>query len=293
MKSAYEPIAMVINVHDKLKTNKNNSDGFSETNVLSNPLTFNNEIKIENLHFKYNEDAKILNNINITIPKGSHFGFVGASGSGKTTLINIILTFLTDYQGVITVDGQSINKQNYRNFREMLGFVDQQPFILNGSLAENVAFGLPNDEIDEERVTRALKDVGLDEVVKNSEFGINLNVGENGKYLSGGQRQRLAMARALYKDVAILVLDEATSSLDMQSETEIAGVLDRLKGKLTIISVAHRLSTLKNCDCLHFISNGNIEDRGSFSDLYKTNKTFRQYVDQANLNIEDNYLSHK
>ncbi|RCK42087.1 ABC transporter ATP-binding protein [Thalassospira profundimaris] len=288
MKSAIAPINMLIELHDRLSGTKYDPQT-ADTRLEKmdvDPLPFKNSITIENLNFKFGKDKdQVLRDINLTIPKGVHYGFVGASGSGKTTLMNILLTFLTNIDGKFRVDGVDVCPDNYAAYRQLIGFVDQHPFIMNGSFVENVAFGVAKDEVNYDKLKEVLGDVGLLDLAEASVHGLDSNVGENGKYLSGGQRQRLAIARALYKDAEILILDEATSALDMQSETDITSVLKRLKGKLTIISVAHRLSTLKDCDTLFFLQKGTIVSEGRFGELYERNETFRSYVDQANLNF--------
>ena len=252
-------------------------------------LPFNQQMMFQNVSFAYQQEKDsfpVLDKVSLHIAKGQHIGLVGASGAGKSTIINIMLGFLPEFQGVFKIDETPISTQNINAFRKILSFVDQQPFLLDDDYIANIAYGEELADIDMERLKSCLEKVGLLEHAMASETQLATKIGENGKYLSGGQKQRLAIARALYRDAQILILDEASSALDMDSEIKITELLDNLKGQITIISIAHRLSTLKNCDKIFYMEKGHIAAEGTFSELYKTQSTFKRYIDQAKIDIQ-------
>lgn len=214
------------------------------------PLPFKNVLTINQVSFRYPDaEEKTLHNISLVIPHGTSVGFIGGSGSGKSTLADIILGLLTPESGVVQVDGIDIQTQ-LRDWQDKIGYVPQSIFLTDDSLRRNVAFGLPNDQIDEAAVWRALRAAQLEQFAKDLPEGIDSLVGERGIRLSGGQRQRIGIARALYHDPSVLVLDEATSSLDTDTERGIINSVRVLQGKKTIIIVAHRLSTVEHCNYL-------------------------------------------
>ncbi len=193
--------------------------------------------------------------------------------------------FISNFKGDFLVDSVAINRDNLHQYRPLVGMVEQKFVILPLSLAENVAFGCIDNEIDTDRVDQALKKEQLWVFCQSLPNKIWTQVGDNGILLSGGQQQRLAMARALYRPIDILVLDEASSALDNATEQELFQTIHNMGGDLTIIMIAHRLSTLKNCDIIYFMENGQISDTGTFQQLYDKNDMFRHYCTSSDLGI--------
>ncbi|MCH9845764.1 MAG: ABC transporter ATP-binding protein/permease [Alphaproteobacteria bacterium] len=281
--STHNYINKILALYDDLST-----DGEIIPAVIK-PVQFNKHLRFDNISYHYDKDKKnaALSNVSLQIEKGQHIGIVGPSGSGKSTVIHIIMGFLQNYQGNYYVDEQKITADNVLALRKLTSFVDQHPFLMNDSYLANVAYGEEPDEIDEEKVREQLQKVGLLEHVMKSKDGLNSNIGENGRFLSGGQRQRLAIARAFYRQSQILILDEASSALDMDSEAELTALLNSFKNDITIISIAHRLSTLKHCDKLFFLTSGQIAAQGTFRELYKNHAIFKRYVKQSNIDINE------
>lgn len=233
------------------------------------PILLNEHLKFENISFKYpGSNKNILNNFSLTIKKGETVGFIGDSGSGKTTLLNLILRLLKEDSGFVYLDGIPINEENKASFQKAIGYVQQDVFIKNGSLEENIAFGEFEEEIDFEKMNKAISDSMLMGFVKSHPHGTKMQLGENGVNLSGGQKQRIGIARALYKDSQILVFDEATSALDSETEKAIVKTIKNLStiDKIKII-VAHRISTLESCDSIYHLSDGRIVKKFQYKDL--------------------------
>ena len=228
-----------------------------ETKISKNKaLSFNKEIRLENINFSYNEEnGCVLNDVNLVIPKNKSVAFVGESGSGKTTLADIILSVLKMNKGDILVDSISIKDYN-EEWKEKLGYIPQTIYLNDDTIRNNIAFGIPEDEIDDSRVWQALEDAQLKEFVEEKKEKLDLIVGERGVRLSGGQRQRIGIARALYRNPEILILDEATSALDSETESAVMEAIDALAGRKTLIIIAHRLTTIENCDLVYRIENG-------------------------------------
>ena len=225
----------------------------------------NDVIKIESLKFSYsnNESISLIENVNLSIKKGEMIGIIGKSGAGKSTLINLILGLLSPSAGSINFDKKKLIQKN------IFSYVPQEIYLLDDTLRKNVGFGEDEKQISEEQVEDAISSAGLTSFVEKNNKGLNLIVGERGIRLSGGEKQRVGIARALYKKPDILILDEATSSLDVVTEKKIIRSINQLKNKLTIIIVSHRLSTVENCDKIFLISNGKIKDSGKLEDLKK------------------------
>jgi len=223
----------------------------------------NNLIKISNLKFFYKSNQNIapIENVNLQIKKGEMVGIIGKSGAGKSTLINLILGLLSPSSGVINFDRQEFNKEN------IFSYVPQEIFLLDDTLRKNIAFGEYDKNINDKDVNEAISSAGLNTFVGKNNKGLDIIVGERGIRLSGGEKQRVGIARALYKKPNILILDEATSSLDTVTENSIIQSIDKLKQRLTIIMVSHRLSTIQNCDKVFLISNGKIKDSGTLDYL--------------------------
>jgi len=236
------------------------------------PIKFNDSIKLHKLNYKYkSSSSSILNDINIEIKKGSRVGFIGKTGSGKSTLLDIFMGLLIPTNGTLLVDNEIINEINHRSWQVRVAHVPQSIFLSDTTIAENIAFGIPFDKIDIEKVKDASKKSQLDETIQTWQNGYKTIVGERGVRLSGGQRQRIGIARALYKNADVLVFDEATSALDNETEAEIINSIETLGKDLTIIFVAHRLTTLKYCDIIFSLENGRIIKSGSYSELILQN----------------------
>ena len=192
----------------------------------------------------------VLENVELKIPKGSAVAFVGESGSGKTTLADIILGVLKPEKGSILSDGQNVY-EDMRSWQEKLGYIPQNIFLLDDTIRNNITFGLPEEQIDEEALWRAIEQAQLKEYIEGLDDGIYTVVGERGVRMSGGQRQRLGIARALYHDPELLVMDEATSALDKETEEAVMESIEALYGTKTLIIIAHRLSTIEKCDIVY------------------------------------------
>lgn len=211
-------------------------------------IPFKKELRVEHLAFQYPEGRhEVLQDVSFTVPKGSFVGVVGPSGAGKTTFVDILLGLLTPTGGKITVDGADI-QSNIRGWQANLSYVPQSIYLIDGTIKDNVALGVAPEDFDEELLIRVLKMAELYDFVEELPKGIDTMVGERGVKLSGGQRQRIGIARALYYKPEVLVLDEATSALDNETEKSITDTILKLKGQITIIAIAHRVSTLENCD---------------------------------------------
>ena len=213
-------------------------------------------IELKNITYAYpNTDKLIFDHADMTIPIGASVGIVGTSGAGKSTVVDILLGLLEVKEGAVYADGADV-KQNYRKWLKNIGYIPQMIFMLDDTIRKNVAFGIPEDKIDEERLWEVLKEAQLDEFIKTLPEGLDTGIGERGIRLSGGQRQRIGIARALYHDPEVLVLDEATSALDNDTEKAIMESINRLHGKKTLIIIAHRLQTIENCDMVYRVENG-------------------------------------
>lgn len=226
-------------------------------------ITFNDKIEVNNLHYRFDDANKpVLDGLTFSVKKGETIGIVGPSGSGKTTLMNLLLGFYQPTEGTIKIDGFTLDKTTMANFYEKVGYVQQQVYLIDGTIAENVGFGLKSAEIDEVKVKKVIKQASLDEFVATLDSGIHTPIGENGTKLSGGQRQRVGIARALYHNAEILFFDEATSALDIKTEEEITEAIDKLSdGNITMFIIAHRMTTLKNCSRIFEIERGIIVNK--------------------------------
>ena len=234
------------------------------------------EISLEKVIFTYpNKKEPALDGLSISIPTNSVIGIVGPSGSGKSTLIDILLGLIEPDQGKLKIDDKIIDNKNCRSWQNTIGFVAQSIFLSEGSIAENVAFGIPNNEIDFKQVEYALKLAHLTELTKSLKEGIHTKVGERGIQLSGGQRQRIGIARALYHKAEVLMFDEATSSLDGITEKMIMEAIHNFSGQKTIILIAHRLKTVQKCHKIFFVDNGKVADQGTYEELINKNEKFK------------------
>nr|WP_133004962.1 ABC transporter ATP-binding protein [Marinobacter sp. JH2] len=240
-------------------------------------LTHLNAIELKNIQFTYPGKAEpALRDLTMTIGVNKVIGLVGSSGSGKSTAIDILLGLIQPDKGELLIDGEPITRQQLRAWQNSLGFVPQSIFLADSSIRENIAFGLPPELVDDEKVQRAATMAHLDELLEELPEGLNTRVGERGVQLSGGQRQRIGIARALYHDADVLILDEATSALDGITEKLIMDAIHDFSGKKTIIMIAHRLATIRKCDEIFLLSRGSVIDKGSYKELLTSNPTFQQ-----------------
>tara|TARA_B110000003_G_C16625720_1_gene524815 strand:- start:267 stop:2015 length:1749 start_codon:yes stop_codon:yes gene_type:complete len=251
-------------ISDELELIKSNS--VEIRNTKNDKLNFN-KIILKNISFTYPKTSeKVLKNISFEILNGQTIGIVGKSGSGKSTLVDILLGIYSIESGSLKIDDIEIGLLN-NNWKNSIGYIPQTIYLLDDSIKNNIAFGIKESEIDYDLLKKAINDSQLNELIQELEKGIDTEIGERGVRLSGGQRQRIGIARALYKNPSILFLDEATSSLDSKTEIEVMESINLLKGKITIVIVAHRISTVENCDIIIEMSNGEILNNGSPSKI--------------------------
>ncbi len=239
-------------------------------------LNFVSEIRFKDITYAYpNSEIQAVNGISLIIPKGCAVGFVGASGAGKTTLVDLLLGLLKPQQGNIYVDNKDIHT-DLNAWQRNIGYIPQFIFLADDSIKHNIAFGLPDDEIEGEKLQNAIEAAQLSELLRSLPDGVDTIIGERGTRLSGGQRQRIGIARALYHNPQVLIMDEATSALDNITEKYIIEAIEQLKGDRTIIMIAHRLTTIEKCDRLYFMKDGQIEDSGDYNELIESNLEFKK-----------------
>jgi ABC-type multidrug transport system fused ATPase/permease subunit len=239
----------------------------SQSNIVDDSQFEFSLLSTSNLRFRYEmTDEDVLKNVNISVQRGEAVGFVGQSGSGKSTLIDILLGLLDPKNGSVSINGLSIGEVK-RQWQHIVGYIPQTIFLMDDSLRRNIAIGIADIEIDEVAIQDALKSAQLEEFVASLPDGLDTVVGERGVRLSGGQRQRIGIARALYHRPSVLVLDEATSSLDTETEKGVMQAVQALQGDKTVIIVAHRLSTVEYCDRLYRLDAGRIVDEGTFDEV--------------------------
>jgi ATP-binding cassette subfamily B protein len=249
--------------------------------VLDN-LEFKSRITLNEVCFRYSKETPwIINKINLTINKGDVVGFVGKTGSGKSTLIDIIMGLLQPSSGKLLVDDVLISPKILRNWQSLIAHVPQSVYLSDASVLENIAFGISKNDIDIKRVIFSAKKAHIFDFIQSLPKKFETVVGEQGVKLSGGQKQRIGIARALYKKSKVIVFDEATSALDIETERAITESIQKLEHTKTIIIVAHRLNTIKNCDEIFILKNGKIHDSGSYDDLLKKNNWFQSINNQG------------
>ncbi len=238
-------------------------------NFTSIPLpSLSSGIVVKNISYSYpNTSLNALSNISMQINKGSVIGIIGQSGSGKSTLVDIILGLLKPTDGQILVDGIDV-EMNLRGWQSQIGYVPQSIYLTDESIRSNIAFGLGENEVDDEKIREAITNAQLGDFISSLPDGLDTLVGERGVRISGGQRQRIGIARALYHNPQILVLDEATSSLDANMAQEVMRSVESMRGKKTILMVAHQIATIENCDLIYLIEDGHLLDFGRFEELY-------------------------
>lgn len=260
--SYFEPFFMGVsnNLQDEISGVKVDMSYATDTDEK---MPIEKQIDLKNIVYAYpNTEKLIFDNADLTIPVGASVGIVGTSGAGKSTVVDILLGLLEVKSGKILADGKDV-KESYRAWLKNIGYIPQMIFMLDDTIRKNVAFGVPEDKIDEDRLWEVLKEAQLDEFIKTLPEGLETGIGERGIRLSGGQRQRIGIARALYNNPEVLILDEATSALDNDTEAAIMESINRLHGKKTLIIIAHRLQTIEKCDMVYRVENGKaIVERG-------------------------------
>jgi len=237
---------------------------------LPSPIHFEKDIQLTNLSFRYNNNIPwVLEEINLNISKGSRVGFIGVTGSGKSTLLDIIMGLLSPTKGQFLVDNKQITKENLRAWQMRIAHVPQNIYLSDSTIEENIAFGVPKEQIDHEQVIKAAEQAQIKELIEEWPQQYQTFVGERGIRLSGGQRQRIGIARAMYKHADVLIFDEATSALDNETEQAVMSAIDGLGKDLTILIIAHRLTTLKGCDQIVEVARADVKI-GTYNELQNT-----------------------
>lgn len=263
-------------IYDDLMLLKKANREFKADRRKNDKIILTDSITVRDLRYQYpNSTEQALNGITITIPHGAAVAFIGPSGAGKTTIADILLGLLEPLKGEILVDGVNIFS-SISAWQQNIGYIPQFIYLSDDTLRRNIAFGLPDNKIDEEKIQQAVQLAQLSEMVSRLPNGLDTEVGERGTRLSGGQRQRVGIARALYHNPQVLVMDEATSALDNITEQLIIDAIEVLKGERTVIMIAHRLTTVMNCDIIFFMQEGKVVDKGIYQELLQRNKKFRE-----------------
>jgi ATP-binding cassette subfamily B protein len=232
------------------------------------PIVFQTVIALKNLGFRYSPEGPwVLRHLNLQIPKGSRVGFAGVTGSGKSTLLDVVMGLLTPTEGSLLIDNTAVNPENTRAWQAHISHVPQALYLSDTSISENIAFGVPAELIDLQRVRQAAQQAQIAQTIEGWRSGYDTLVGERGVRLSGGQRQRIGIARALYKRANVIIFDEATSALDNETESAVMQAVETLSRDTTILIIAHRLTTLKNCDRIVELGAGGIKAAGSYAEM--------------------------
>ncbi|MGH8120576.1 MAG: ABC transporter ATP-binding protein, partial [Gammaproteobacteria bacterium] len=248
--------------------------------TTSQTLHLQESITLEDVTYRYpGAEAMALSGINLTIPAGKSVGFVGSTGAGKSTAVDIILGLLTPAQGRVLIDGQPLEAHCITAWQRTLGYVPQVIYLTDDTVAANIAFGIPKEQIDQQALVRAARAAHIDEfITRELPYGYDTEIGERGIRLSGGERQRLAIARALYHDPDVVVFDEATSALDNVTEKVVMEAIKDLHGSKTVILIAHRLPTVRNCDRIFLLEQGRLVGEGSYDELAGSNAGFQRFT---------------
>ncbi|PCI31348.1 MAG: ABC transporter ATP-binding protein [Elusimicrobia bacterium] len=265
----------LIAVLDLLDQELPDTDYFDEAEVLD----FEDDITFNGVRYRYTDESPwVLNGLDLRIPKGSRVGIVGSTGSGKSTTMDLLMGLLEPTEGNVLVDGQPVNGELQRSWQRSIAHVPQHVYLADATLAENIAFGVPKELINMDRVRVVAEQAQIAGYIEDWPGGYDAMVGERGVRLSGGQRQRIGIARSLYKHARVLVLDEATSALDNETERGVIDAIDSLTGNLTIIMIAHRLTTVQGCDTIIQLEDGRLVAQGSYNQLLESSPSFRKMV---------------
>lgn len=253
----------------------------SNENQEQTAMSFNKAINLKNIHFSYLDRSRTaLKDVTLNIPVKSTVGFVGTTGCGKTTTADIILGLLKPQKGTFEVDGKIITEQNLRSWQRCIGYVPQHIYLSDDTIAANIAFGVATKDIDQETVEKVSKIANLHEFVSNElPKKYQTLIGERGIRLSGGQRQRIGIARSLYHNPQVIIFDEATSALDNATEKKVMDAIYNFGKNITIIVIAHRLNTLKNCNIIYIFDRGEVKSKGTYDQLINVNQSFRMNAD--------------
>lgn len=250
-----------------------------EMQVQAAPLKVQQEIRLERVSFRYQAQLPlVLQQLDLVIPKGARVGFVGSTGSGKSTTLDLLMGLLKPTEGELLVDGEPISGDRLRAWQRSIAHVSQTIYLADTTLAQNIAFGVPPDSIDLNRVQQAARQAQIAEFIESTPQGYQAVVGERGIRLSGGQRQRIGIARALYKQASVLVFDEATSALDNTTEQSVMDAIDGLSSDLTILLISHRLTTVRRCETIVELGHGRVVAQGSYEQLLKRSPSFLRLV---------------
>jgi ATP-binding cassette subfamily B protein len=243
------------------------------------PLSFEDKIRFNAVRFRYGEDGPwVLDDFSLTIRKSERVGFVGSTGSGKSTALDLLMGLLTPVDGEVLVDGEPVIGDRVRAWQRTIAHVPQSIFLADASLAENIAFGVPRAQIDMGRVRQAARQAQIADFIEGRRDGYDALVGERGIRLSGGQRQRIGIARALYKRASVLIFDEATSALDSATEQSVMDAIEGLDRDLTIVLIAHRITTVRRCDVIVELGHGRVIAQGTYDQLLDSSASFRRMV---------------
>jgi ATP-binding cassette subfamily B protein len=248
------------------------------------PLRFRESVRLDGVRFRYGVDGPwVVDNLNLSIAKGSRVGLVGITGSGKSTVVDLLMGLLTPSAGAVLVDGEPLAGSRVRAWQRAIAHVPQSIYLSDATLAENIAFGVPSQAINMDAVRQAARKAQIAEFIEARGEGYGAMVGERGIRLSGGQRQRIGIARALYKNASVLVFDEATSALDNSTEQSVMDAVAELDRELTILLIAHRLSTVRTCDVIVELGRGKVVAQGSYEQLLERSPSFRRMAHAAGI----------
>jgi ATP-binding cassette, subfamily B, bacterial PglK len=247
--------------------------------TAATPLPMHESVELQNVCYRYEEaDTEVLRDVSLRVTRNESIGIVGPSGAGKSTLVDVLIGLLSPTQGSIAVDGQPLQGDDVSAWQRNVGYVPQTIYLLDDTIRRNIAIGFANEEIDDERINNAIASAQLQELIHSLPDGLDTIIGERGIRISGGQRQRIGIARALYHKASVLILDEATSSLDNKTESAVRKSIERLKGRLTLIVIAHRLTTVRDCDRIVVLGAGRVVGEGNYETLLNENEHFQSLV---------------
>lgn len=272
--------AVLRKIHKDMSQKPLDREKLFNKDISLQPISFNSYINLENISFSYKHSTKkVLDKVSLTIKKNTSVAIIGTTGSGKTTIADIILGLLSPQKGEMLIDGLKISEKNIRNWQQNIGYVPQYIYLSDNTITRNIAFGISENEIKIEQVKNVARMANIDQFIENElPDQYQTIIGERGIRLSGGQKQRLGIARALYRDPKVLVFDEATSSLDNFTEKMVLDAIDHIAKFKTMIIIAHRLTTIKNCDAIYLIDKGKIVSSGTYDELLKSSEQFRKLV---------------